>query len=1306
MEGNESRPSGPGRIRRWLLRPAAWLAAALALLAAGTVATAQSEWLAERGRRLLVSRLSAALGREVAVESLGVDWLPPTLEARGVAIAGRSPGEPPLATARRIVVEADLRRLLDPQPTLGRVRLEGPRLALRFAEDGTHNLPLPARRRGGEGRGVVIESLEIVDGEAALDDRRVPLELTARRVMARLAGGGPANFVGTAAAQEVEARVGDLAPYFGGVALKLRLERHVVGLLEARLSGPDLALRASGEWHWGERQGGSLDLEAEASGALFARLAWSDRIQGPFDFRGALAWAPETWSLRGRLESPALVLDGRPLEAVRAAVTAEEGALRFDPLEGTYRGGALAGAVDVELGEAPRVTVRAELAGSRLPEVLGDLGIEVQGLAGTLAGRVEYACAAAAPTAGDGRADLRLAAGSELLGPDLAVSGELPLTIRRGVVEARAARLVTQAAELEGDGAYDLGSGRGRFTFAGPVRDVGRLLAALDPARPAEPPLWRPTAGSGTVAGSLDVAPEAWRLQVEPDLTGVAAPGYTAARLTGSASLSAPAVEELFLELSRPGGTLRLVGSVPFAETEALELAIEAVAWPSSEVERWLPWPLPVAGPMSGSVALRGTLAALAGSVDVVLAPVDAAGFTADRLGARLAFGPEGTRIERLALESPAGEVAASGSLGPGEAPALDLAVASPGLDLEQEPFASLAAGPLRGRLELAAVVAGTFARPDVTATLAAHSLALGDRVLGEQGRSRLDVAWRDGTLGIEGDLLGLLDVSGGGALDADGADLLFDVVAGDLGAAAALASETPLPIVGGRLRGRLSARGPWRDGEPTVAFTGDELAFEVDGRRAALLEPARLAWTRRGLEIESLYLGEAASGSEVFLHGLVPLDGSPLDLRLQVSLASALAEPLLPGWRLGEGRLAGIGAIRGTPEQPLASGQARIDLASAFAPGWPGSIESLSGWLLFDPGRITLDGVAARFGGGNLRAAGTVVISRDGTAGYELQLSADDVAVRYPEGWWLRGGAQAVLASTPDGRRLRGSIALERAYYVEDVPIGFAQLLQGFFARRPLEVEETDEVLASTRLDLTVRGRGALRVRNNVAQLDGDVDLAVRGSIARPVVFGTVAVRPGGTLVYADNEYVVDRGELSFANPFRLEPILDLAARAELRDHDITLTLAGPLDRLDVALASEPPLADLEVLRLLAGGDAVAGQAGEGPTVEAGPGVTAAGLLYGQAAAAVGRRMRQLFGLDRFRIDPLTGSRGDLSSARITVGERISRDLYATYSYDPGSSEQQVLQLEWQVSRDLTVVATQNGDGSYALDVRVQKAF
>ena len=93
------------------------------------------------------------------------------------------------------------------------------------------------------------------------------------------------------------------------------------------------------------------------------------------------------------------------------------------------------------------------------------------------------------------------------------------------------------------------------------------------------------------------------------------------------------------------------------------------------------------------------------------------------------------------------------------------------------------------------------------------------------------------------------------------------------------------------------------------------------------------------------------------------------------------------------------------------------------------------------------------------------------------------------------------------------------------------------------------------------------------------------------------------------------------------------------------------------------------------------------------------------QAASLIGARVGTLFGVDRLRIDPLTT--GDsVSAARVSVGKRLSRTVYVTYSVDPSSTAQQILEVEWKVSEQVTLVLTQNGDGSYALDTRWGKKF
>jgi translocation and assembly module TamB len=279
----------------------------------------------------------------------------------------------------------------------------------------------------------------------------------------------------------------------------------------------------------------------------------------------------------------------------------------------------------------------------------------------------------------------------------------------------------------------------------------------------------------------------------------------------------------------------------------------------------------------------------------------------------------------------------------------------------------------------------------------------------------------------------------------------------------------------------------------------------------------------------------------------------------------------------------------------------------------------------------------------------------------------------------------------------------------VEDVEVGTLNLLRGAFQRERIEVAETDEVLATTQLNVRVSGPDALRVNNNVANLRGDVDLFVRGTLANPVLFGQVELNPGGRLIYADNEYEVERGLLTFNNAYRIDPVIDLVARTEVRNYDISLSLAGTLERLNAQFSSEEGLADLEILALLATGQELPGEGRlTAPGERTESDVRASEVLAGQAASLVSTRVGTLFGFDRFRIDPQPSpSGGAIGGVRLTVGKRISRDLFVTYTTNPSSSEEYLVRVEWQLSEKVLLVLTRDGkEDAFALDAEWEKRF
>ena len=135
--------------------------------------------------------------------------------------------------------------------------------------------------------------------------------------------------------------------------------------------------------------------------------------------------------------------------------------------------------------------------------------------------------------------------------------------------------------------------------------------------------------------------------------------------------------------------------------------------------------------------------------------------------------------------------------------------------------------------------------------------------------------------------------------------------------------------------------------------------------------------------------------------------------------------------------------------------------------------------------------------------------------------------------------------------------------------------------------------------------------------------------------MLGRVSITEGNATI-AGTRYELQRGDITFTNPVRIEPAIDLNATARVEDYDITLGLHGTLSKMTVSYRSDPPLPEADVVALLALGrteneQQIYGQQQEqvaaNPTTEA--------LLGGALNATVSSRVQKLFGAGSVKVDP-----------------------------------------------------------------------
>jgi translocation and assembly module TamB len=234
------------------------------------------------------------------------------------------------------------------------------------------------------------------------------------------------------------------------------------------------------------------------------------------------------------------------------------------------------------------------------------------------------------------------------------------------------------------------------------------------------------------------------------------------------------------------------------------------------------------------------------------------------------------------------------------------------------------------------------------------------------------------------------------------------------------------------------------------------------------------------------------------------------------------------------------------------------------------------------------------------------------------------------------------------------------------------------------------------------------LNFQNAYAKLAGDVDLQLRGTVASPSLLGRVSITEGNAVI-AGTRYELQRGDITFTNPVRIQPTIDLNATARVEDYDITLALHGIPEKLSVTYRSDPPLPEADVIALLALGRTQSEQGLYTAQQQQSAGAVNPStdvLLGGALNATVSSRVQKLFGAGSVKVDPsYLGALGN-STTRITVEEQLGKDVTLTYATNVDTSAQQLIQAEVAVNRHISIVVARDESGVFSMVVKAIRRY
>jgi translocation and assembly module TamB len=319
-------------------------------------------------------------------------------------------------------------------------------------------------------------------------------------------------------------------------------------------------------------------------------------------------------------------------------------------------------------------------------------------------------------------------------------------------------------------------------------------------------------------------------------------------------------------------------------------------------------------------------------------------------------------------------------------------------------------------------------------------------------------------------------------------------------------------------------------------------------------------------------------------------------------------------------------------------------------------------------PGTVRLVEATAALGSGRLQATGDAALPGGVLGAYRLRLTARDLPLRPLEGLATVWNADLELTGLESRALLSGDARLVRGSFSRDLVALSAVMTPPPAAGAPR---------GALPLRIRVMLDDNLVVRTPQARARVGGTLSLQGTTAAPIVLGVLEAREG-TVILRGSRYQLERAVIRFADPRRIDPLLDIVATTRIGEYDVTVRVTGHVRDLDISLSSSPPLPRNDLMSLVAFGTT---------TTSGGAG----GVLAGEAARLLANELFDLSGTDSALPEPV---RNVMDRTRVS---------YTHNSEDLGRFG---FRVEHEIGGPFLVTAERTSQGYFIIDGVVRLRF
>jgi len=732
-----------------------------------------------------------------------------------------------------------------------------------------------------------------------------------------------------------------------------------------------------------------------------------------------------------------------------------------------------------------------------------------------------------------------------------------------------------------------------------------------------------------------------------------------------------------------------------FSKSSPVEVQLTASQLDISELARLVNQQVPVTGTLSANIALHGSVLNPVGNGNVTL--IKAAAYGEPLTSAKVTFnGSENQAHANLSVTAPAGGIDAKVTVNPNQK-TYTAELASPGVHLDKLKSLQASSAAPTGIVAISAKGQGTFDNPQLDATIQIPKLVVEQQTITDI-RLQANLANHQANAQLTSSAVNT-GIKGNAKITLTGdypADATLDTQVIPLAPLFAAYAPDQAGNVSGQTELHATLHGPLKNRrllEAHATIPVLKLAYGSNVQLAATA-PIHIDYKDGTLKVQR----SAIKGTDTDLQfeGTIPTIGKePMSVLLLGSVDLHLVQLFDPDMRTSGQIKFNINSYSAA-NGPDVAGTINVVDASMASADLPVGLQHGNGTLTLTRDRVNISSFEGQVGGGRVTAQGGVALRP--SIQFDLGLAAHDVRMLYPQGMRESINANIRFTGSTAAAVLGGNVNLAELSFTPGFDMtSFINQVSG-----GVEAPPSQGFTQNIALNLAVHSTNSVNLVSRTISVGGTANLQVRGTAADPVILGRVNLT-GGDVILNGNRYVLTGGTIQFVNPSVTQPVVNLTITTTIQQYNISLRFEGPIDEMRTQYTSDPALPQADIIHLLA-----FGQTTEASAQNATPANQAAEtLVANQVASQVTSRVAKVAGISQLSINPVLANSGSQNAgANITIQQRVTGNLFITFSSNVTTTQGQTIQGQYQVSPRVAVSATRDPNGGFAVDTLIKKSW